>query len=88
MTELLKGQTAIIYCGGGNIGGGVARTFAREGGKVFLVGRRREKLDAVAKEITSDGGSAEVAVVDALDERAVDEIVREVASEAGASRFP
>jgi NAD(P)-dependent dehydrogenase (short-subunit alcohol dehydrogenase family) len=83
MTELLKGKTAIIYGGGGGIGGGVARTFAREGGKVFLVGRTREKLNAVAKEITSDGGSAEVAVVDALDERAVDEHVRAVASEAG-----
>jgi len=47
------------------IGGGVARTFAREGATVFLVGRTREKLEAVAKEITSASGSAEVAVVDA-----------------------
>jgi NAD(P)-dependent dehydrogenase (short-subunit alcohol dehydrogenase family) len=83
MTELLKGKTAIIYGGGGGIGGGVARTFAREGGRVFLVGRTREKLDVVAKEITSDGGSAEVAVIDALDERAVDDHVLAVASAAG-----
>jgi NAD(P)-dependent dehydrogenase (short-subunit alcohol dehydrogenase family) len=83
MTELLKGKTAIIYGGGGGIGGGVARTFAREGGRVFLVGRTREKLDVVAKEITSDGGSAEVAVIDALDERAVGEHVLAVASAAG-----
>jgi NAD(P)-dependent dehydrogenase (short-subunit alcohol dehydrogenase family) len=83
MTELLKGKTAIIYGGGGGIGGGVARTFAREGAKVFLAGRTREKLDAVAKDITSAGGSAEVAVVDALDEQAVEEHVRAVASEAG-----
>src|SRR5436309_2705458 len=64
MTALLTGKTAIVYGGGGGIGGGVARTFAREGGKVFLVGRTRDKLDAVAYEITSAGGSAEVAVVD------------------------
>jgi hypothetical protein len=48
VSEILKGKTAIIYGGGGGIGGGVARTFAREGAKVFLVGRTWEKLDAVA----------------------------------------
>jgi NAD(P)-dependent dehydrogenase (short-subunit alcohol dehydrogenase family) len=83
MTRLLQGKTAIIYGGGGGIGGGVARTFAREGAKVFLVGRTRERLDAVAKDITAAGGSAELAVVDALDEQAVDEHVRAVASQAG-----
>ena len=83
MAEPLEGKTAIIYGGGGGIGGGVARTFAREGANVFLVGRTQKKLDAVAKDITSAGGSAEVAVVYALDEQAVDEHVRAVASEAG-----
>ncbi len=83
MTELLEGKAAIIYGGGGGIGGGVARTFAREGAKVFLVGRTREKLDAVAKDIRSAGGSAEVAVFDALDEQAVDQHVGATASQAG-----
>src|SRR5438309_10511833 len=83
MTQLLDGRTAIIYGGGGGIGGGVARPFAREGAKVFLVGRTRENLDAVAKDITTAGGSAEVAVVEALDEPAVDDHVREGVSRAG-----
>src|SRR5690242_21954712 len=83
MTGILEGKTAIIYGGGGGIGGGVARTFAREGARVFLAGRTREKLDAVAKEITSAGGSAAVAVLDALDERAVDDHVRDVIATAG-----
>jgi len=83
LTELLEGKTAIIYGGGGGIGGGVARTFAREGSKVFLAGRSRENLDAVAAEITSGGGSAEVAVLDALDEQAVDDHVHDVVSQAG-----
>jgi NAD(P)-dependent dehydrogenase (short-subunit alcohol dehydrogenase family) len=38
---LLENKNAIIYGGGGGIGGGVARTFAREGANVFLAGRTR-----------------------------------------------
>lgn len=36
---LLDGKRAVIYGGGGAIGGAVARTFAREGAHVFLAGR-------------------------------------------------
>jgi NAD(P)-dependent dehydrogenase (short-subunit alcohol dehydrogenase family) len=80
---LLKNKNAIVYGAAGGIGRGVALTFAREGARVFLAGRTREKLEGVAAEITAAGGSAEVTVVDALDERAVDEHVRAVASRAG-----
>lgn len=83
MTELLNGKIAIIYGGGGGIGGGVARAFAREGAKVVLAGRTRGRLDAVASEITAAGGSAEVAVVDTLNEEAVDALVQDVASKGG-----
>src|SRR3989475_12901279 len=83
MTKLLERKTAIIYGGGGGIGSGVARTFAREGARVFLVGRTRAKLDSVAKDIKAAGGSAEVAELDALDERAVDSHVNNVVSKTG-----
>jgi NAD(P)-dependent dehydrogenase (short-subunit alcohol dehydrogenase family) len=83
MTNLLDGKTAIIYGGGGAIGAGVAKTFAREGAKVFLVGRTQSTLDAVAKEIADAGGTADVAVLDALDEKAVDDHVKDVVSQAG-----
>src|SRR5205085_3321607 len=37
---LLESKTAVIYGAGGRIGGGVARTFAREGATVYLeIGR-------------------------------------------------
>lgn len=75
MTTLLDGRTAIIYGAGGSIGGAVARKFAAQGAHVFLVGRTRDSLDVVAKDITADGGSADVAVFDVLDERAVEEHV-------------
>jgi NAD(P)-dependent dehydrogenase (short-subunit alcohol dehydrogenase family) len=80
---LLENKNAVIYGSGGSIGGAVAKMFAREGARVFLAGRTREKLDAVANDITGSGGSAEVAVLEALDERAVDEHARAVAEQPG-----
>jgi NAD(P)-dependent dehydrogenase (short-subunit alcohol dehydrogenase family) len=71
MTRLLEGKTAIVYGAGGALGGGVARTFAREGAAVHLVGRTPAALDAVADDIRTAGGAAEVAALDALDEAAV-----------------
>ena len=80
---LLKNKVAVIYGAGGAIGGAVARAFALEGAKLFLTGRHRAPLGVVAKEILSDGGSAEVAEVDALDEKAVDNHLQSVIDKAG-----
>ena len=44
---LLDGKNAVIYGGGGTIGGAVARAFAREGATVFLAGRTPATLEAV-----------------------------------------
>lgn len=80
---LLKNKNAVIYGAGGSIGHEVAQAFAREGARVFLVGRTLAKLDAVAKEIIAAGGSAETAQVDALDEQAVERHAGTVADKAG-----
>jgi 3-oxoacyl-[acyl-carrier protein] reductase len=80
---LLKDKTAIVYGAGGAIGGAVARAFAREGAKVFLAGHTKAKIDKVAQDVRSNGGVAEAAVVDALDEKAVDAYVDAVARQAG-----
>ncbi len=61
MTRLLEGKNAIIYGAGGGIGRGVARTFAREGARLFLAGRTKARLETVAKTIAEDGGQADVA---------------------------
>jgi NAD(P)-dependent dehydrogenase (short-subunit alcohol dehydrogenase family) len=79
---LLEGRTAVIY-GAGGLGAGVARTFAREGARVFVAGRTRAPLEALAADIAAAGGSAEAAVLDVLDEAAVDEHVRDIVSRAG-----
>jgi NAD(P)-dependent dehydrogenase (short-subunit alcohol dehydrogenase family) len=83
MTQLLTSKNAIIYGGGGDLGRAVALTFAREGASVFLAGRTLESLERTAAEVRAAGGRAEVAVVDATDERAVDEHADAVAAQAG-----
>jgi NAD(P)-dependent dehydrogenase (short-subunit alcohol dehydrogenase family) len=80
---LLEDKNAVIYGGGGKVGGAVAHAFAREGSRVFLAGRNLGSLEEVAEEIRSDGGVAETALVDALDEPAVDGYVDAVAERAG-----
>lgn len=83
MTVLLQNKIAILYGGGGAIGGAVARTFAREGARVFLAGRTRAKLERVARDIQAAGGRAEIAELDALDETAVKRHADAVAKDAG-----
>ena len=77
---MLEDKTAVIYGGGGAIGGAVARAFAAAGARVHLAGRSRARLEAVAGDI---GDAARVAELDALDERAVVAHAGAVAAEAG-----
>ena len=83
MSLLLEDKSAVIYGGGGSIGGAVARAFAREGARVFLAGRTAAKLEKVAADIRAAGGAVETAEVDALDGKAVDDHADAVAAEAG-----
>jgi NAD(P)-dependent dehydrogenase (short-subunit alcohol dehydrogenase family) len=80
---MLSDKVAVIYGAGGAIGSAVARTFVREGAKVFLTGRQLASVEAVADEIQSAGGSARAAEVDALDEQAVDQHLQSVIDMAG-----
>ena len=80
---LLEDKTAVIYGGAGSIGSAAAAAFAREGARVYLAGRTRETLDQVVERIRKDGGSAQAAVVDALDGDQVDAHADAVAAAAG-----
>jgi NAD(P)-dependent dehydrogenase (short-subunit alcohol dehydrogenase family) len=79
MTALLTAKNIVIYGAGGGIGRGMAQTFAREGANLYLAGRTRAPLEAVASAV----GGARVAEVDALDEVAVGEHLAAVVAEAG-----
>ena len=80
---MLQNKIAVIYGAGGAIGGAVARAFAREGAQVFLTGLRRAPLEEIAGEINLAGGSAAVAQVDSLDEKAMDQHLQQVVEQTG-----
>jgi len=71
----MKGRTAVITGGGSGIGAAAARRFASQGAKVVLVGRRKDRLDAVAKEI---GTTARAIACDVASSSAVEAMAREV----------
>jgi NAD(P)-dependent dehydrogenase (short-subunit alcohol dehydrogenase family) len=76
---MLQDKVAVIYGAAGAIGRAVAHAFAREGATLFLTGRQRAAVDAVAREI----GSADAAEVDALDEQAINRHLQSVIDKAG-----
>jgi NAD(P)-dependent dehydrogenase (short-subunit alcohol dehydrogenase family) len=80
---LLKDKVAVIYGGGGAIGGAVARAFGAEGATVFVTGPNATSIGPVADDILGSGGCADAAVVDALDEAAIDAHLAGVVERAG-----
>ncbi|MCO4293328.1 SDR family oxidoreductase [Solitalea sp. MAHUQ-68] len=69
---LLSNKIAVIYGGSGAIGSTVAKAFAHEGAKVFIVGRNRSRLEKIVAQIESFGGYVEAASFDTLDDDAVE----------------
>lgn len=75
----LSGKTALITGAGSGIGRACALAFAREGAKVVLVGRRKDRLEKVAKEI----GEAAVFSADISNKEKVDLLVNEASARLG-----
>ena len=51
----LAGKVALITGGGTGIGRAIALAFAREGAKVAVAGRRKEKLQETLRELEKQG---------------------------------
>jgi NAD(P)-dependent dehydrogenase (short-subunit alcohol dehydrogenase family) len=69
MTKKLKGKTAVITGGTEGIGLATAKLFVKEGGYVFITGRRQQELDEAVKAIGSNvsGVQGDVAKLADLD---------------------
>ena len=76
----LKNKVAVIY-GSGGVGGTVAMAFAAEGATVYLAGRNSATLKAI--EASDVSGNIHTATVDALDQKAVEEHLRQVVARSG-----
>lgn len=75
---LFDDRHVIVTGGGSGIGRCIAHELASLGAHVVLVGRKPDKLDAVAAEIAEDGGRASTEPCDIRDEAAVEAAVARV----------
>jgi NAD(P)-dependent dehydrogenase (short-subunit alcohol dehydrogenase family) len=77
------GKAAVVTGAGGTLCSVVASDLAARGARVALIGRTRDKLDAVAQKIRGQGGKAVVAPADVTDRHAVDTARRSIEAEIG-----
>ncbi len=81
--DLFQGHTVIVTGGGSGIGRCTAHELAALGAQVILVGRKPDKLAAVAAEIAEDGGIAHCSACDIRDEEAVKTLVSQILNDHG-----
>jgi len=72
----IEGQVAVVTGGTAGIGEAACVRFARCGAKVAVIGRTKEKGDAVVKRITQEGGEAIFVKAECADEGEVKDAVK------------
>ncbi len=71
-----KNKVAVVTGAGGTLCSCIAKELAKQGARVVLVGRTKEKLDTVAEAIAANGGEAYVYPCDVTDKAAVSEMAK------------
>src|SRR5215470_16031355 len=77
--RLLAGRSIVVTGGGSGLGLAMAKTFAAHGAKVTIAGRRKDRLDAAARE----GGAAETFAADVREPAQCDALVSHAAERFG-----
>ncbi|HXD63229.1 MAG TPA: SDR family NAD(P)-dependent oxidoreductase [Solirubrobacteraceae bacterium] len=79
----VKGKTILITGASSGIGEAASLQIGKAGGKLLLVARTKDKLDAVAERVQDVGGTAFVHTCDLSDSEDVERMAREVLSQHG-----
>ena len=81
--DRLKDKVAIVTGSTSGIGIGIAKLFAKEGAKVVICGRRKEKGQAVVDEIVKDGGVATYHFMDITAVESIEQLLADTEKEFG-----
>src|ERR1700722_13419480 len=79
----LGGQAALVTGASSGLGRRFAKTLAWCGARVAVAGRRRDRLDHLVEEISSDGGTAVSIVLDVADAEAIPRAIDEAEAALG-----
>jgi NAD(P)-dependent dehydrogenase (short-subunit alcohol dehydrogenase family) len=79
----LKEKVAVIFAASGEIAGAVAKSFSEHGAKVYVTARNFDAVKKLSEEIKANGGTVEIAKVDALNESEIDTFLNRIITENG-----
>src|SRR5262249_9205525 len=79
----LDNRVAFLSGATGHLGRPMAEALASAGAHVVLNGRRRDALEAFARELTSSGGQVSIACFDVTDEAAIHEHIAHIREQHG-----
>ena len=80
-------KTYLVIGAGPGIGISTAERFAKEGFRIVLAARTAERVAAGVEHLKSSGANVEVATVDAVDPKAVGDLVRSHGSDLGVMHY-